>query len=175
MLEQTGHLCGRHGGINMSINQIQLLDYIIRPATDKAGFHSASSDILLLGTCEMESSSGKYLKQINGPAIGIFQMEPFTHDSLINHELSKITRDKIFYASYLSTRMMMRADTMSWNFYYATLMARAKYLTKREPLPKHNDYKGMAEYYKLHYNTPLGKSTIEKSEEVFKNIISDFT
>lgn len=159
----------------MSINKQHLLEHVIRPATEKCGWQSASSDVLLLGTCEIESGCGKYLMQINGPAVGIFQMEPFTHDSLMNYELKKTDVQKIFYSSYLSTRIMMKPNTMAWNLYYSALMARAKYITKKEPLPKFNDALGMAEYYKLHYNTPLGKSTIEKSEEVFKMIIKDFS
>jgi hypothetical protein len=33
---------------------------------------------LLMGTAAQESHLGTYLKQINGPALGVFQMEPNT-------------------------------------------------------------------------------------------------
>jgi len=159
----------------MSISQRDLLDYVITPSTKAIGSRSAASDILLLGTCELESQSGKYLKQIGGPAIGIFQMEPYTHNSLINSELRGSTINIIMKISMLPSKAYMKPAVMAWNLYYATLMARAKYMTKPQPLPKYNDAKGMAEYYKLHYNTPLGATKIEKAQEVFEKIIKDFS
>lgn len=159
----------------MSISKIDLLEYVIRPSTKAMGVQSASSDVLLLGTCEIESSCGKYLRQINGPAIGIFQMEPVTHDSLVKRELRKHRLDQIMKICFIPGFYYMQAPVMAWNLYYATLMARAKYLTKPRPLPKYDDAQGMAEYYKEHYNTPLGASTVEKSKEVFERIIKDFS
>lgn len=158
----------------MSISERDILDCIIRPATRLIDAQSASSDILLLGTCKLESNFGKYLVQIKGPAKGIFQMEPFTHDSLIKHELKKTTVRKIMHACRLESVSQMTSDMLVWNLYYAAMMARAKYMTKPMKLPDCDDYKGLAAYYKLHYNTPLGACTIEKAESVFNKLISDF-
>jgi hypothetical protein len=77
-------------------------------------------------------------------------------------------------ASGVPNKFFMKPELMVWNLYYATLMARAKYLTKPEPLPNHHDALGMAEYYKEHYNTYLGATTVDKAREVFKDIILKF-
>ena len=37
---------------------------------------------LLLGTAAQESAFGTYLRQVNGPALGAFQMEPATFKSV---------------------------------------------------------------------------------------------
>ena len=42
------------------------------------GLYSVEAVYLLLGTCAVESNFGTYLKQKNGPALGVFQIEPST-------------------------------------------------------------------------------------------------
>ena len=44
---------------------------------------------LLMMIAAHESLMGKYIKQVNGPALGLFQMEPVTHDDLYKNFISK--------------------------------------------------------------------------------------
>ena len=53
---------------------------IIRPVLKKMGRWSKAAEELLLLTCAQESHGAEYLHQINGLALGIYQMEPRTHD-----------------------------------------------------------------------------------------------
>ncbi len=45
---------------------------------------------------------------------------------------------------------------------YATAMCRVHYWRRPEPLPNAGDPEGMGEYWKQHYNSPLGKGTVER-------------
>ena len=65
----------------------QLHDYIIKPTLeymDSLGgnYNTKESRFLKLGTGAIESNCGEFIKQINGPALGIWQMEPKTHDDI---------------------------------------------------------------------------------------------
>lgn len=64
-----------------------LRDLIIRPTLVEMGHYSPAAEALLLGTAAHESHGGRYLSQIRGPARGIYQMEPATHDDLWRHYL----------------------------------------------------------------------------------------
>ena len=69
------------GGIDVD----QLVKYIIKPALGSIvpdRIMSQDAVTLLTGTAAKESIVGKYVKQINGPALGIYQIEPNTHQDL---------------------------------------------------------------------------------------------
>lgn len=147
----------------------QLRDYIIQPSTRAIGLQSPSSDVLLLGTCGIESNYVQYIHQITGPALGPYQMEPATHDSLWNTYLNSHSLD-ILMASNVNSGPSSKL--LIYNFYYATLMARVKYLQQKEPLPAANDAIGMATYYKKYYNTSIGKSDVDNCIRVFKDLVA---
>ena len=67
------------------MNSQQLLDYIIKPTLEYMGgnYNSKNAQMLLLSTAAIESKCGYYIKQINGPALGIWQMEPATHTDIM--------------------------------------------------------------------------------------------
>ena len=73
----------------MAINTKHLRLYIIRPTLQKINLWSEAAENLLLGTAAQESLLGTYLKQNgNGPALGIYQMEPNTHKDIWIHYLN---------------------------------------------------------------------------------------
>ena len=66
--------------LGLDVNQVRL--YVVRPALQEIGLWSQVAENLVLGTAVTESRL-KYLKQLGkGPALGIFQMEPFTHNDI---------------------------------------------------------------------------------------------
>ena len=153
---------------------IQLRDYIIAPALKSANLWSKSAEILIAGTCGIESNYGEYIHQIKGPALGIYQMEPATHDDIWNKYLKgrKVASDILFNCNispYASTTPPSRM--LIFNLYYATLMTRAHYLRINQPLPTSNEAIAMAEYYKKYYNTYKGSATIEKAIPFFEDVI----
>ncbi|MGB1309572.1 MAG: hypothetical protein ACPG47_00095 [Leucothrix sp.] len=134
------------------------LDYIkegvVRVALSKLHNWSVASQELLLGTAAVESDFGAHLEQINGPAIGLWGMEPATHDSLWDDFIEY--RKK--YKKILEPRSVER---LYGDWVYAAQMARIKYMTIPELLPASWDIDGMANYWKKYYNTPAGKGTVE--------------
>ncbi len=141
------------------------LSELVTETLKEMDLYAVAARNLVLGTIAQESASGRYLKQLgNGPAKGIVQMEPFTHDDYWNNFIGY--REKIgdYLLSITSTRTENRPDAseLTWNLKYAIAMCRVFYLRKPGALPK--DLKGMAAYWKKHYNTHLGAGTVEEFE-----------
>lgn len=117
---------------------------------------------LLLGTAVHESNL-VFERQIRGPAMGWFQMEPRTHDDLWSRFLTQATRRDLGGR----IRELIQGQTpsalhMVANAPYACAMAAAFYRRVAEALPAPGDIKGMAAYWKRYYNTRLGAGTVEQ-------------
>lgn len=139
-----------------------LREVVIRPALKKLGLWSESAENLLLGTAAQESQMGRYLRQIGGgPAIGIYQCEPATHQDVWDNYL--IYKGPLLGAvTKLTVLHMPRMEQLAWNLMYATAIARIHYLRIKEPLPKADDIVSLGCYWKNWYNTHLGKGTVEE-------------
>lgn len=143
--------------INQLLHQVILpvLDYLELPKPEAAAE-------LLLGTAIQESQAGHYIKQLgNGPALGIYQMEPATHDDIWTN-----------YLAYHGTLANMverlrgtwptKQQSLIYNLAYSTAMCRIHYYRVPAPLPLLGDLPAQAAYWKAHYNTRLGKGTTEE-------------
>lgn len=120
-----------------------------------------ATELLFLTAC-VESDCGKYNRQLGGgPALGIFQMEPATHDDIWENYLR--------YRDSLASRVMSVLDEdvepsaklLVDNDNYACIMARIKYLRSPYVLPMFDDIQGLAQYWKDIYNTELGAGNPE--------------
>lgn len=142
----------------MSIDAKQLKLFVIVPTLAQLGLYSDAAVNLLLGTCAQESKMGTYLKQLNGSALGIYQMEPASHDDIWDNYL-KYRGDLAGKILAIDSR---NTNNLIVNLSYATAMARIQYLRVSEPLPEANDLNGLAHYYKVYYNTAGGAATIDE-------------
>jgi hypothetical protein len=135
----------------------QFENLIVEPTLKELGLYSRAALKLVMGTAITESSF-KYLKQKGGPALGIYQMEPFTHDDIWKNFLvrKKELSDNIILASAECS-----SDELVYNLKYATAMCRIQYYRVPDPLPDYNDIQGLAQYWKDFYNTRLGKGKVE--------------
>lgn len=150
----------------------QLLDFVIRPTLIKMRAHSKAAEILILGTIWQESR-GKYIMQLNnGPAVGLIQMEPSTHDDIWENYLKyrKSLADRV--SQFLSVSATLRIsdappyEELFSNIAYAVAMCRVHYMRVKEPLPHEDDIASLAAYWKRHYNTNQGKG---RESEFIKN------
>ena len=116
---------------------------------------------LMVGTALVESGL-TYLKQINGSAIGVFQVE---HSTWLDNYFSYLDYRPELKKKFesLSSITLSCASQMAGNLYYNTAHARLKYWRDKAPLPKVGDYEGLAKYHKRIYNSVLGKTDLEKS------------
>lgn len=147
----------------MGIHPGQLREYIIRPTLKELGLYSEAAEELLMLTAATESLCGEYLHQVGGPALGIFQMEPATHDDIWANWL----KYKPTLAGKLA-RYGHEARALPGNLYYATAMARIHYRRRPEALPSAMDERGLAQYWKDHYNTHLGAGTADKAIQNYR-------
>lgn len=149
----------------MGINAQQFWN-MVDDAIGSIGLHSESAAQLLVGTAAQESHLGTYLRQIRGPALGVFQMEPATHND--------IWENYIAYQGRLKDDMRARyamatAETMVYDLRYAAIMARIHYLRVPTALPE--DIEGQAHYWKEHYNTFLGAGTVEEYLQNYRRLV----
>lgn len=141
----------------------QLRELVIRPTLKHLELWSPAAENLVLGTALVESKA-EYLRQIRGPALGLWQMEPATHDDIWDNYL-KYQRDLALRVDELTTPAAVThgAAELVGNLYYGAAMCRVLYRRVREPLPSERDAAGMAAYWKRFYNTELGAGTVEKA------------
>lgn len=148
------------------IEPSQLREYVIRPVLKRLALHSRSAEELLMLTAAQESLLGRFLHQVNGPALGIFQMEPATHDDIWGNYLD--------YRQGLADSVRdygWAANHMVGNLNYACAMARIHYLRVPYALPQADDVQGMAEYWKRHYNTPQGHGTVKRAVDNYTRLV----
>lgn len=132
--------------------------YVIRPTLKHLGLWSYAAELLVLGTALVESRL-TYLHQIGGPALGVFQIEPKTHDDVWKNYL--LHRDKLAKSVVGLSTPFLNSDQLAWNFGYGAAMCRIIYWRRPEPLPSALDIQGMGAYWKAHYNTHLGEGTVQ--------------
>ncbi|HLN23837.1 MAG TPA: hypothetical protein VK558_07620 [Patescibacteria group bacterium] len=145
--------------MNDGIDMTQLRDQVVRPALQAIGLWSAAAEELLLGTVLQESGGGHYLHQEGtGPAVGICQMEPATHDDIWANFLAH-QPDLAQMMTRLTLPGVSRLQQLGGNLYYAVAMARVLYHRISAPLPAAGDLDGQAAYYKRYYNTAGGAAS----------------
>ena len=154
------------------INPTHFREFVIRPVLKTMDAWSESLENLMMGTA-MQESGLTYLKQLGGgPALGIFQMEPDTHDDIWNNYLDYRDDIKTTVSGFMCRDKIERdQEEMVWNLAYATAMCRVHYLRVPESFPHEKDIIGMASYWKQYYNTPLGKGTIDQFVENYYRML----
>ena len=156
------------------ISSNDLKTRVIEPVLRDAHLHSESAVNLILGTAAQESHMGTYFMQDGGgPAVGIFQMEPATHDDIWGNFLKykPSTNHYMVVLNALCSPYKHSADIMFWNLRYAALMCRMHYVRVSEQLPEADDYRAMGEYWKKHYNTVKGAGTVDEFVENYKRFV----
>lgn len=145
------------------MDKVQLKE-LIEETLKEIDLYSEHAVNLMLGTAAQESRMGMYIKQLgNGPALGIFQMEPNTFNDIVKNYIyyKKSITPKIKAACNID---FFTSDLLRYNLKFAICLTRVHYLRVPKPLP--TDLAGYAKYYKEYYNTHLGKAT---EEEFIKN------
>ncbi len=146
------------------MNAAQLREHIVAPALHLIDAWSLAAENLVMGTAAQESHL-QYVKQLgDGPALGLFQMEPATHDDIWDNYLAH--RDELRLsvqnAIDLATRLTPHATRLMWDLRYAAIMCRVHYRRVPDSLPDADDIEALARYWKDHYNTAQGAGTVDE-------------
>lgn len=128
--------------------------------------HSEAAVELLMLTAAQESKLGTYIQQIKGPALGVFQIEPATHDDLVQTFL-KTRPTLIQKVKDIAGVDHFNSRLLKFNLAYSIIIARLVYYRKPSPLPAY-DIDALAAYWKKHYNTYLGAGTKEEAIENYR-------
>lgn len=149
--------------------------HVVRPTLVRISLWSRDAENLVLGTCLKESLL-QYIKQVGkGPALGVAQMEPATHFDLWENYLrykSRLRANIVKVAGYFSTEFPDPGELIG-NMNYAVAMCRAHYRRQTPPIP--SDAMGLAQYWKIYYNTAKGKGDVAEAVKHFEFAVSSFT
>jgi hypothetical protein len=132
-------------------------------------FNTPNAVELLMLTAAQESHLGRYLRQVRGPALGIFQMEPATMEDLFNNYI--VFNDAIHDIHQYYTQGMHEGNFVQrakGDLVFQIIMARINYYRKPGALPEPSDEYAMARYYKRHWNTVLGAATVEEAVKNYR-------
>tara|TARA_Y100000590_G_C15742063_1_gene1020602 strand:- start:425 stop:880 length:456 start_codon:yes stop_codon:yes gene_type:complete len=146
----------------------QLKEYIIEPVLKVLRMYSVEAVEQVIGTVCQESLGGRFIKQLNnGPALGIYQMEPDTARDIIGNYLKY--RPELYgrVFSFFNERQTLE-ENLKGNLYFQTAMCRVHYYRCKGAIPK--DLEGQAVYWKNNYNTHLGKGTVEEYIENYNKL-----
>lgn len=161
----------------MSFDATQFEELVIKPALKGLPSRVVSNRntiVLLLMIAAHESRLGTYVKQIKGPALGAFQMEPFTHDDLLKYLDRKSNEGNDWLA--LKQKLSeggLHEDRLIYDLRYATQLARLYFWRISAPIPKADDFRGLAAYAKKYWNTELGAATVKDYEQAYFDFFPD--
>jgi hypothetical protein len=155
-------------GVKSVINLAQYKQYILQPVLKKLEMYSPEAMALMEGT-GLQESGFKYLVQLGGgPAVGFYQMEMDTAEDIVyryaqnkNDEFRERITKVIPIPLWLMTSEELKWE-LTVNLALQVVLARLKYWMVPDPIPPDRDFKAHAEYWKQHYNTPLGAGTVEQ-------------
>ena len=126
---------------------------MIEQALNHYQMPSSESSIRLLCMIAAHESGGfTYSRQVKGPALSLFQMEPRTFRDLISY----CQRRHFSFASELPCSPMR----LVFDPPFAAVMGRVFLLRIPRALPDPDDIEGLARYAKQYWNTKYGKATV---------------
>ena len=155
------------------INYSQALAYIIMPALEALGL--ASFKTLLTGTFAKESNSGTYISQLGGgPALGVFQMEPVTHDDIWRIYLPNQPLLTLHLMTVCGLSRIPAASMLRINLLYAACMCAILYKWRLEQYKKPTPITPLecADIWKLCYNTTKGRGTTEQWLDAYSKYVA---
>lgn len=142
-----------------------LLEMVVRPALREmdhapSTVYGGAAEQLVVTTAAKESNL-RWLRQLSGPAVGLWQMEPFTFNDIRDRFIK--TQPYMWNAfGRCSIALRPEAGELAYNLKLAALCCRIKYLMSSHPLPERGDIAGMAQMWKSVYNTELGAGKPEE-------------
>jgi hypothetical protein len=131
---------------------------------------SHEAEELLVFTVAAESLGGMFLRQKGGgPALGVMQMEPATHDDIWVNYLAyrEELGEKVLAVSGMGNGPDV--NCLEYNLAYSIAMARIHYRRVPAPLPGVLECKKIAAYWKRYYNTYEGAGDEKHALELYRD------
>ena len=133
---------------------------VIEPVVEVlGGGHAAVELLYYTGLAE---SGYRVTKQVGGPALGYWQMEPETYADIWSNFLAHRPELRGDVLGLIGTEPVQASmDMLETNHRYACALARVHYLRVPAPLPPSGELASQAAYWKEYYNTVKGKGSVE--------------
>ena len=152
----------------------QFRTLVVRPVLQTLSAYSPAmntpaAENLLVGTAIQESHL-TYLAQLGGgPALGVMQIEPNTHDDAWTNFINARSNLSELVLQY-ATGGKQGAQQLPHNLAYSVAMARIVYWRQQQPMPTDaGDLNALAQYWKDHYNTAGGAGTAQEWVTNYQN------
>jgi|TARA_R110000824_G_scaffold261868_2_gene450599 hypothetical protein len=147
------------------MDEKQIKNLIVR-ILEKIDMHSKEAEDLVYRTGKVESGY-RYIRQIRGPARGLFQCEPWVAVDICKNYLSYRSdlMKKVAKATEVKLSHFTQPTEQNWAFILETnlaaqiAMCRLHY--RRIPTKLPNTVKEQAVYWKKYYNSSAGRGTVE--------------
>lgn len=149
------------------LNITQFRQLIIKSSLNDLLLYSQEAEELLVFTCATESLGGTYLHQVNGPALGIYQMEPTTYNDIWQNYIYPNGALALRLFANFNISSVPSEDRLIYDLRFATAMARIHFRRIKSPLPLSNNLDSIWDYYKQYYNT-LNGNAHNKEESIRK-------
>ena len=130
----------------------QLLKMVIEPELKNMGLYTKKWAEFILMIIAHESMQGRYISQVKGPALGLSQMEPFTHNAVVSY--LKDRRPEMVHYMH-KNHGGFNCEKLVYDLRYMVAMSRLFFIRFPERLPDEN-LESMSEYAKFRWNTELG-------------------
>lgn len=154
------------------LDALHLLEMVVRPTLRAMGpdYSTVAAEQLVMGTAAKESGGFVALRQYgHGPALGLWQCEPSTFRDLVNRCPAWMLRE---IANIDTASALIEPTTVVWNLKLGTMMCRMKYRDAEPDLPRVGDVPAMAVYWKVYYNSALGKGNPDEFERSWSDYIA---
>jgi hypothetical protein len=138
---------------------------IIAPSLREIGLWSNEAEALIYATALVETGFN-HIAQLSGPALGFYQCEPATYESILLYLKTKPDLAKKILGAIYRSEFPQDASVLMCDIKYATIICRIHYYRIKESLPVTPE--GLTNYYLKYYNTSLGKATFDKCINQFK-------
>jgi hypothetical protein len=154
----------------MGLRVSQVLARVVRPALAAMpsipnGVHV--EQILLMIAAHESGGFVDLYQRPNGPAVGLWQMEPVTFDDLLSRVAPRVPGSLAF-----ATSARPSVDECAWNLRLAAAFARLKLYASPGALPDRDETWEQARYAKRYYNSALGKAKVEDYVDAYERHVA---
>lgn len=133
----------------------QFRELVVRPTIRALDLWSENAEELLVATACHESAGLRYIKQVRGPALSFYQIEPATARDVIERWLPKqhsTLRERVQIISEFRPGDLIEPRLMC-DMRFATVVARLFYWRVPAELPPADDVPAMAIFWGKYYQT----------------------
>lgn len=142
-----------------------VLETAVRPALAAFGpaYATPAAERLVMGTAAAESGFAELRQRGQGPAMGLWQMEPATFRDLRDRYLvgRPLLRAAALRFASGGALAELEPDELAWNLRFGAVFCRLRYAMDPRALPETDDLEGQAATWKRVYNTHLGGGTVD--------------